>query len=570
MKTIRIVDSLHLAAFRVIELGLLALLLCATGVAVAGPAAGVVAGPAGVKLSGNPSPSVYGQTVLFTATVTSAGGGPIAPTGSVRFTASAPGFPISVALSGGMAQLATSELPPGVIKVKASYGGDATFAPSDSPEITHAVQKAPTSTTLTSSANPSQPASSVAFTAVVAGANGAQPFGSVRFAIDGVALATVSLLAGSASYDAGRLDTGSHTVIASYLGNQTHAASDSDSLKQVIGLRVDRNLLGHVCGRAICVLRDDGNGSIQVTDPQQATDTYPLAFSPDGLRVAFRRVPDESKAAQLWIVELDGGRLTLVAPALTDVTSFAWSPDGRSLVLSANGELHVADSRGSASRALLGFAHGHVFAFDPAWSPDGKAIAYAASFTGNPASQWSGSQIYEARVDGSAVRQVTAGGSADMAPSYSPDGAVLSFCHFLLPREREANAVLSIVNGDASWLGATGDVYATAPADHVVANLTEVGDALSGRVSPEGSRVTVTRIVNGKVGLFVVDTRGAYYPVGLPGLPAIERPPMWSHDGHRLAFQAGGEIYVAEADGSALHKVSSGGSGRNAYPVWAP
>jgi Tol biopolymer transport system component len=59
------------------------------------------------------------------------------------------------------------------------------------------------------------------------------------------------------------------------------------------------------------------------------------------------------------------------------------------------------------------------FDVDPAWSPDGRTIAFARQDRGPPARQ----AIYLMRPDGSATRRLTVGGS----PSWSPDGKRLAF-----------------------------------------------------------------------------------------------------------------------------------------------
>jgi hypothetical protein len=84
-----------------------------------------------------------------------------------------------------------------------------------------------TYTTLTASANPVVPGTSVTFTAVVAPISGSGiPAGNVIFSIDEAPVATVALgSAGKAAYTAASLPAGAHYVLASYSGSTTYASS---------------------------------------------------------------------------------------------------------------------------------------------------------------------------------------------------------------------------------------------------------------------------------------------------------------------------------------------------------
>lgn len=82
--------------------------------------------------SGNPS--VFGQSVTFTASVTGS-----SPTGTVTFNDGATALCTSVALSSGQAQCATSALAVGSHSITGSYAGDANNAGSTSAVLTQNV-----------------------------------------------------------------------------------------------------------------------------------------------------------------------------------------------------------------------------------------------------------------------------------------------------------------------------------------------------------------------------------------------------------------------------------------------
>ena len=56
----------------------------------------------------------------------------------------------------------------------------------------------------------------------------------------------------------------------------------------------------------------------------------------------------------------------------------------------------------------------------PAWSPDGKKIAFASERTGNP-------DIWVMDSDGGNLRQLTTHTALDAAPAWSPDGKKIAF-----------------------------------------------------------------------------------------------------------------------------------------------
>src|SRR4029077_16485595 len=91
-------------------------------------------------LTSSRNPSISGQSVTFTATVTSSASG--TPTGIVSFvdTFGSGSGPIgSAALTNGKAALTISGLAVGSHSIIAAYGGDTNFAGSNSPPVTQTV-----------------------------------------------------------------------------------------------------------------------------------------------------------------------------------------------------------------------------------------------------------------------------------------------------------------------------------------------------------------------------------------------------------------------------------------------
>jgi hypothetical protein len=183
------------------------------------------------KLSSSPDPSSYGQTVVFTATVTSSIGPP--PNGEeVTFRQGSTTLGTGI-LSGGVATVSTSALGVGSKTITAVYAGDANFTSSTSPSISQVIGKEPTTTGLISSQNPSGPGTSVTFTATVSPQFGGTATGSVVFKNGTATLGTVTVSNGTASYTTSKLTAGAHNITSTYNGNSV-LASSSAALTQTV------------------------------------------------------------------------------------------------------------------------------------------------------------------------------------------------------------------------------------------------------------------------------------------------------------------------------------------------
>jgi len=181
-------------------------------------------------LSSSPNPSAYGQTVVFTANVTSSIGTP--PDGeTVTFKQGATVLGTGT-LSGGTASFSISTLGVGTKSITAVYVGDSNFA-SSSKTMSQVVNKATTTTTLVSSLNPSQSGQSVTFTASVAPQFSGTPGGYVTFYDGTTVLETGTLSGGTATFPISTLGVGTHTITATYNGNSTFVGS-SASLTQTV------------------------------------------------------------------------------------------------------------------------------------------------------------------------------------------------------------------------------------------------------------------------------------------------------------------------------------------------
>jgi hypothetical protein len=199
-----------------------------------------------IAVTSNINPSNFGQSVIFTATVTT-GSSTGNLTGTVSFFDGATTLAANIALNTpsttATATFATAALAVGVHQITASYSGDSKHFASNSTDNSTApypqtVLEA-TATGLTSSANPSATGQNVTFTATVAisGGGGVTPDGTVTFTdtTAGTILGTQPLGAnGTASVSTAKLTSGVHSIIASYGGDAANQilGSASSALSQ--------------------------------------------------------------------------------------------------------------------------------------------------------------------------------------------------------------------------------------------------------------------------------------------------------------------------------------------------
>ncbi len=181
-----------------------------------------------------------------------------------------------------------------------------------------------------------------------------------------------------------------------------------------------------------------------LTDGADGGDREP-AWSPDGAQVAFVR-GDPSVRLDLFVVGAEGGAPTLVMAGDDEhpgqVGAPAWSPDGRTIAFSADRRagqgtlLWLVDADGSNLRRLTGPRQNAWFIRDarPAWSPDGKRIAFASNRHVASGDNAGDLDIYTVDADGTNLRRLTDDPGVADDPVYSPDGKRLFFAS---TRERE-------------------------------------------------------------------------------------------------------------------------------------
>ncbi|HSZ63708.1 MAG TPA: Ig-like domain repeat protein, partial [Terriglobales bacterium] len=178
------------------------------------------------------NPSTYGQSVTFTAAVTSTGGG--TPTGNVTFTADGSNVLGTIPLSAGQAALSASTLGAGSHSIVASYAGDTNHQSSTSTALMQSVQTAKSTLGLASNSDPSVYNQAVTFTASVAPQFGGSATGTVTFYENAGALGTSPVSGNQATLTLNTLPVGTGHITAVYSGDSNVLGSTSAVLFQKV------------------------------------------------------------------------------------------------------------------------------------------------------------------------------------------------------------------------------------------------------------------------------------------------------------------------------------------------
>jgi len=267
--------------------------------------------------------------------------------------------------------------------------------------------------------------------------------------------------------------------------------------------------------------------------------TVPVAAG----RIAFVRDGfDQDGSTDIWVMDPDGSnrlRLTDLGGPEEDP---AWSPDGRRIAYTvgdAARQISVMDADGSGKHQLT---DGTEPAGGPTWSPDGRSIAYH-----------SGGAIWVMRDDGTGVVRITQG-PGDFGPAWSPSGDRIAFA-----------------NGDAIYTVRPDGTGRALFARHAMPPGTYDPMPYLGLAwSPDGERIAAS--IGGSI--WIEDGQSEYDLTDAGGALYTQRV-TWSPDGHRLAFASyggnlddHGDIFVIDADGSGLIDILPGTS-HDLSPAWS-
>nr|WP_232295496.1 PASTA domain-containing protein [Parafrankia sp. EUN1f] len=184
----------------------------------------------------------------------------------------------------------------------------------------------------------------------------------------------------------------------------------------------------------ITSVRTDGTDSRQVSDEPNGSSDSP-AFSPDGGTIAYAR-----NIGGVYAVNADGSGNRRRLATVSDAYELAWSTSNQIVLRRGDDQsIYVLSVDDGNLRRLAGSPVPGAGAVEPAWSPDGGAVAFGVS---------TGGGIYLVNADGSGLRQ--AAGPGSWHPSWSPQGALVYVQDGSAARFFGANGTMRMMNPDGT------------------------------------------------------------------------------------------------------------------------
>jgi Tol biopolymer transport system component len=324
----------------------------------------------------------------------------------------------------------------------------------------------------------------------------------------------------------------------------------------------------------------DRNGSIWVVNPRTGemrrlgTGVQP-SWSPDGSRLVFVALPPAGNYNDLYVMQANGkGRHRLTSTAKINEFQPAWSPNGRWIAYAQQDGVYLMKANGKKRHLIVSDGR------EPGWVAGSKGLVFTRQ-----TSRW----------DGIVLRTDTAGKHiktllhprVDASPSWSPGGTEVAFTRDgvvnLVGADGGSPQSIGLSGSDPSWSPDGANIVVASGLDLVIANADgtdphPVGIGLDPTLftavsqpdwSPDGGKIAfVATETSGLTDLFVSKLKAnatTELNVGCDTIGADS--PTWSPDGTEIAFACDQSIAITDSTGNSPIPI---GSAENASLSWSP
>lgn len=197
---------------------------------------------------------------------------------------------------------------------------------------------------------------------------------------------------------------------------------------------------------SIIALNPDGTSA---TLQRDLPDVAGLAVSPDGTQIVYSA--SDHSGYNIYTLSMAGGTPTQLTSGNAVDAAPAWSPDGLAIAFQSNrddmnagvvGERIVNDIFviPAGGGDPINLTKGDTDDAQPAWSPDGRLIAFASDRAGSY-------DLFSMGVDGTGVQTLTSEKGTESDPAWAPDGSQIAFVS-TLPDDSDARiSLLDIASG---------------------------------------------------------------------------------------------------------------------------